>query len=313
MNGNGSSNFGGAAVRASSGISLSPSSRPVGFTRLQRRPLGKRGLTLEPVSSPGAGHPPREQDADPAGAPLLLPHRLAAALRRDPLPSGAGRCEECARPHLQRVFHLGDGRWWDAEISGWRDGRGRRLRQRLRDEDLLAGSGSRRWCWRQPTVTTTPPTTTTPTSRRSASAATCCTTATSISAAAGAPCSGARPWATCSRGRIRQRSGQIDLWAISPRRSSLRASAPRGSASPSRRHVQYLVFQRAPSTTDNSGKLPTAAKIGRIWTYNEKALRDWLRDQEEEQAHRVAKIPNRMRLRNQQKYFWPATSARRQK
>ncbi len=49
-----------------------------------------------------------------------------------------GRCEECARPHLQRVFHLGDGRWWDAEISGWRDGRGRRLRQRLRDEDLLA-------------------------------------------------------------------------------------------------------------------------------------------------------------------------------
>ena len=51
-----------------------------------------------------------------------------------------GRCEECecARPHLQRVFHLGDGRWWDAEISGWRDGQGRRLRTRLRNENLLA-------------------------------------------------------------------------------------------------------------------------------------------------------------------------------
>jgi hypothetical protein len=49
-----------------------------------------------------------------------------------------GRCEECARPHLQRVFHLGDGRWWDDEISGWRDGRGRRLRHRLREENLLA-------------------------------------------------------------------------------------------------------------------------------------------------------------------------------
>lgn len=48
-----------------------------------------------------------------------------------------GRCEECARPHLQRVFHLGDGRWWDTEIASWRDGQGRRLRQRLRDEDLL--------------------------------------------------------------------------------------------------------------------------------------------------------------------------------
>jgi hypothetical protein len=49
-----------------------------------------------------------------------------------------GRCEECARPLLQRVFHLGDGRRGDAEISDWRDGQGHRLRQRLRDDDLLA-------------------------------------------------------------------------------------------------------------------------------------------------------------------------------
>ncbi len=30
------------------------------------------------------------------------------------------RCERCARPHLRRVAHLGDGRWWDAEASAWR-------------------------------------------------------------------------------------------------------------------------------------------------------------------------------------------------
>ncbi|GJE02823.1 hypothetical protein [Methylobacterium isbiliense] len=50
-----------------------------------------------------------------------------------------GRCEACNRPHLQRVFHLGDGRWWDAESGCWRDGQGRRLRGRLRKADLLGG------------------------------------------------------------------------------------------------------------------------------------------------------------------------------
>src|SRR3546814_17232411 len=39
-----------------------------------------------------------------------------------------GRCEHCRRPHGARVFHLGDGRWWDAARRHWRDGRGRRLR-----------------------------------------------------------------------------------------------------------------------------------------------------------------------------------------
>ena len=38
-----------------------------------------------------------------------------------------GRCERCRRPHLQRVAHLGDGRWWDAKTSCWRSGRGRRV------------------------------------------------------------------------------------------------------------------------------------------------------------------------------------------
>ena len=39
-----------------------------------------------------------------------------------------GRCEHCQRPHGRRVFHLGDGRWWDADRRQWRDGRGRRAR-----------------------------------------------------------------------------------------------------------------------------------------------------------------------------------------
>ncbi|WP_407523811.1 hypothetical protein [Methylobacterium oryzisoli] len=48
-----------------------------------------------------------------------------------------GRCEGCGRPHLRRVHHLGDGRWFDPEFECWRDGRGRRLRGRLMTEDLL--------------------------------------------------------------------------------------------------------------------------------------------------------------------------------
>jgi hypothetical protein len=37
------------------------------------------------------------------------------------------RCERCRRPHLQRVAHLGDGRWWDSEARIWRSDRGRRI------------------------------------------------------------------------------------------------------------------------------------------------------------------------------------------
>ena len=38
-----------------------------------------------------------------------------------------GRCEGCGRPHGQIVAHLGDGRWWDEEVSAWRCGKGRVL------------------------------------------------------------------------------------------------------------------------------------------------------------------------------------------
>jgi len=37
------------------------------------------------------------------------------------------RCEQCRRPHLRRVAHLGDGRWWDAEASCWRSDQGKRV------------------------------------------------------------------------------------------------------------------------------------------------------------------------------------------
>jgi hypothetical protein len=36
------------------------------------------------------------------------------------------------------VYHLGDGRWWDAESASWRDGQGRRVRFKAGAADVLA-------------------------------------------------------------------------------------------------------------------------------------------------------------------------------
>ena len=47
-------------------------------------------------------------------------------------------CEGCGRPHMQDVQHLGDGRWWDAEATRWRDGRGRLVRRALPSPDGMA-------------------------------------------------------------------------------------------------------------------------------------------------------------------------------
>ena len=59
----------------------------------------------------------------------LLPaidwHILAAAIR---LRRAGGWCERCRRPHGKNVYHLDDGRWWDASVCAWRDGDGRVLR-----------------------------------------------------------------------------------------------------------------------------------------------------------------------------------------
>ncbi|MER2266671.1 hypothetical protein [Methylobacterium oxalidis] len=62
--------------------------------------------------------------------------QLSAAIR---FRRAGGCCEGCGRPHGQHVYCLRDGRWWDAEIGAWRDGRGRAIREQLRAEDLLAG------------------------------------------------------------------------------------------------------------------------------------------------------------------------------
>ncbi|WP_267425244.1 hypothetical protein [Methylobacterium sp. GC_Met_2] len=39
-----------------------------------------------------------------------------------------GCCAGCGRPHGRMVYHLGNGRWWDAETGQWRDGWGRCVR-----------------------------------------------------------------------------------------------------------------------------------------------------------------------------------------
>jgi len=46
------------------------------------------------------------------------------------------RCEHCSRPHMRRVAHLGDGRWWDAEAACWRSARGKRIT--LKGDSVLA-------------------------------------------------------------------------------------------------------------------------------------------------------------------------------
>ena len=48
-----------------------------------------------------------------------------------------GRCEACGRPHGQTVWHLGDGRWWDAQAASWRDGAGKVIRLAAGADDLL--------------------------------------------------------------------------------------------------------------------------------------------------------------------------------
>ncbi len=53
------------------------------------------------------------------------------------------------------------------------------------------------------------------------------------------------------------------------------------------------VSARTVQRMTNAGKLPTAAKIGRLWTYNEQALRAWVSEQEQQHVRRVANAPQR--------------------
>ncbi|MCJ2022623.1 hypothetical protein MKK52_00050, partial [Methylobacterium sp. J-067] len=48
-----------------------------------------------------------------------------------------GRCESCGRPHGHIIWHLGDGRWWDAQAVSWRDGVGRVICLPVGEDDVL--------------------------------------------------------------------------------------------------------------------------------------------------------------------------------
>jgi hypothetical protein len=60
--------------------------------------------------------------------------QLSAVIRFD---RAKGQCEACGRSHGRLVYHLGDGRWWDADAGTWRDGRGRRARLAHGQDDVL--------------------------------------------------------------------------------------------------------------------------------------------------------------------------------
>ncbi len=69
------------------------------------------------------------------------------------------------------VFHLGDGRWWDADAGRWRDGWGRRIRIAA-EADILGRARRTRVVLAAAHRITTPRITRTPTSLPSASGAT---------------------------------------------------------------------------------------------------------------------------------------------
>lgn len=48
-----------------------------------------------------------------------------------------GRCEHCRRPHLERIWHLGNGQRWDPAIATWRNERGRAVRAKPALDQLL--------------------------------------------------------------------------------------------------------------------------------------------------------------------------------
>ena len=61
--------------------------------------------------------------------------QLSAVIR---FQRAGGRCEACGRPHGQKpVWHLGDGRWWDAQAASWRDGVGRVICLAVNSDDVL--------------------------------------------------------------------------------------------------------------------------------------------------------------------------------
>lgn len=140
----------------------------------------------------------------------------------------AGACEQCGRPNGARVFHLGDGRWFDARRGHWRDGSGRRVTVAI--AEASARSAPRGSTSPPPTGTTTRRTTLPPTSPPGASGATSCTTRPNISAGADSLSSAGGRWGICSSGAIHPERIEAAIAGLrhrlAPRRLGC-ASAPR--------------------------------------------------------------------------------------
>ncbi len=96
-----------------------------------RDPLGDTSLELTPPSMAFAAMPIRREHR--FFYPIDWP-QLSAVIR---FRRAGGRCEVCQRPHGRTVYHLGDGRWWDAEAGIWRDGAGRIICLAVGAEDVL--------------------------------------------------------------------------------------------------------------------------------------------------------------------------------
>jgi hypothetical protein len=63
--------------------------------------------------------------------------QLSAVIRFE---RAKGCCKGCGRPHGRMVYHLGNGRWWDANAGRRRDGWGRRIRIAT-EADILRQAG----------------------------------------------------------------------------------------------------------------------------------------------------------------------------
>ena len=140
--------------------------------------------------------------------------QLSAAIR---FGRAGGACEGCGRPHGLTVYHLGDGRWWDASIGAWRDGQGRKLRSLPTIEDLGRIRTTRvvlAAAHRDHDTTNNQDRNLAAFCQRCHSAST--TIAPSIGVDAGAPCSTVGRWGTCFGGSTRPRTNRAEAPISAP-------------------------------------------------------------------------------------------------
>jgi len=109
---------------------------------------------------------------------------IGGAFDRDPLRASERPLRALRAATWQIVICFGDGRWWDAECGGWRDGQGRPLRHGPETISLTEIRSTR--VYLATAHLDHDPANNRPRNlKRSASAVTCCMTRTSIVAGAG--------------------------------------------------------------------------------------------------------------------------------